>query len=436
MKVLFAVSAWAGHYSCMVPLGWALQAAGHEVRVAVAPCAADGIARSGLTAVPVLDTLDLNVMRRMAYFQEAVDGQWTLPGLPPHPLTGEPVRSLDDFDIAAEGPAYWAECAAAIARSYDGAVGYARSWRPDLVVFDLMSAEGALAARLLGVPSVYFPFGLIGTVETEPGVDLGDGDPSGSWPRYGQPAFSGEQIEYVIDVSPQAAAPPVGNALRMPLRYVPYNGPAHIPDWLRSPGPGKRVCILWGNSATGGFGTGLPVLRHAVDAAAGMAQTVFLAANTAQVEALDGLPDNVRVLRNFPLHLLLALSDLVIHHGSANPAMNAAAVGTPQLSLALNDEQRTVSGRMAATGASRVLPGLAAGAGEVRDAVRTLLQEDSYRRAAQRVAAEIAARPTPAQLVPALEQLARTGRLGQRELDRLTAAGDLPAGRSAAPAPR
>jgi UDP:flavonoid glycosyltransferase YjiC (YdhE family) len=436
MKVLFAVSAWAGHYSCMVPLGWALQSAGHEVRVAVAPSAADGIAGSGLTAVPVLDTLDLNVMRRMAYYQEATDGQWTLPGLPPHPLTGEPVSSLDDFDIATEGPKYWADCAAAISRSYDGAVEYARSWRPDLVVFDLMSAEGALAAALLGVPSVYFPFGLIGTVETEPGVDLGDGDPSGSWPRYGQPPWRGDQIEYVIDVSPHGAIPPLGSALRIPMRYVPYNGPAQVPAWLRSPEPGKRVCVLWGNSATGGFGTGLPALRHAIEAAADAAATVYLAANRAQVEALDGLPDNVRVLRSFPLHLLLSLSDLVIHHGSANPAMNAAAVGTPQLALALNDEQQTVSGRMAATGASRVLPGLNAGADEVRDAVKTVLGDASYRQAARRVAAGIAAQPTPAQLVPALEHLARTGRLDRGELDRLTSADDVPADRSTPTPPR
>ncbi|MFI6346426.1 nucleotide disphospho-sugar-binding domain-containing protein [Streptomyces sp. NPDC050560] len=422
MKVLFAVSAWAGHYSCMVPLGWALQAAGHEVHVAVAPSAADGIAEAGLTAVPVLDTLDLNVMRRMAYFQEAADGQWNLPGLPPHPLTGEPVGSLDDFDIATEGPKYWAECGAALSRSYDGAVAYAREWRPDLVVYDLMSAEGALAAKLLDVPSVYFPFGLIGNVETEPGVDLGDGDPSGSWPRYGQPPWRGDQIEYVIDVSPRGARPPVGDALRIPLRYVPYNGPARLPDWLRDPGPGRRVTILWGNSATGGFGTELPVLRHAVDAAAGAADTVYLAANAAQVAALDTLPGNVRVLRGFPLHLLLSLSDLVIHHGSANPAMNAACVGTPQLALALNEEQQTVSGRMAATGASRVLPGLGAEAEAVRRTVRELLDDASCQKAARRVAETIAAQPTPARLVPALEHLAATGRLDRRDLDRLTAA--------------
>jgi UDP:flavonoid glycosyltransferase YjiC (YdhE family) len=420
MKILFAVSAWAGHYSCMVPLGWALQTAGHEVRVAVAPPAADAIAASGLVAVPVLDTLDLNVMTRMMYYQEAADGRRTLPGLPVHPFTGAPVRDLADFDIVTEGPKYWESCTAAIARSYDGAVKFACSWRPDLVVFDLMSAEGALAATLVGVPSVYFPFGLIGSVETEPGVDLGDGDPSGSWPRYGLPPWRGEQIEYVIDVSPGRAAPPVGDALRIPMRYTPYNGPAVVPDWLAQPAPGTRVCVLWGNSATGGFGTGLPVLPYAIEAAAALADEVVLSANEAQVGALGSLPGNVRVLRNFPLHLLLPVSDLLIHHGSANPAMNAAATGTPQVSLALNDEQRTVSRRMAATGASRVVPGLDATPGDVRDAVKTVLGDPAYRTAARAVAAENAARPSAAGLVPALEHLARTGRLSGAELGELT----------------
>ena len=152
----------------MVPLGWALQSAGHEVRVAVAPPAADAIARSGLAAVPVLDTLDLNVITRMMYYHEATEGLRTLPGLPLHPFTGDPVSDLSEFDFAAEGMKYFESCEAAVARSYDGCVEFARAWQPDLVVYDLMSAEGALAAKLIDVPSVYFPPGLFGTVETEP----------------------------------------------------------------------------------------------------------------------------------------------------------------------------------------------------------------------------------------------------------------------------
>jgi UDP:flavonoid glycosyltransferase YjiC (YdhE family) len=420
MKVLFAVSAWAGHYSCMVPLGWALQAAGHEVRVAVAPPAVDAIARSGLVAVPVLDTLDQDVMTRMWYYQEAVDGERTLPGLPAHPYTGERVSDLSDFDLATEGPKFWESCGEGIKRSYDGCVEFTRSWKPDLVVFDVMSAEGALAAKLIDVPSVYFPFGMIGTVETEPGVNLGDGDPSGSWPRYGQPPFSGDQIKYVIDVAPDASTPMLGDALRIPIRYVSYNGPAVVPEWLRTPATGTRVCVLWGNSATGGHGTNLPVLPYAIEAAAASADDVVLAANEKQVDALGTLPPNVRVLRNFPLQLLLEVSDLVIHHGSANPSMNAVTIGTPQVALALNDEQKTVSARIARTGVSRVVPGLSASAEDVRDAVKTVLGDPSYREAARRVAAENAARPTPARLVAALEHLARTGGLNSAELAELT----------------
>ncbi len=420
MKVLFVVSAWAGHYSCMVPLGWALQAAGHDVRVAVAPPAADAVSRSGLTVVPVLDTLDLNVITRMMYYQEATDGTRTLPGLPLHPLTGEPVSDLSEFDFATDGLKYFEGCEAAVRRSYDGCVEFARSWRPDLVVYDLMSAEGALAATLIGVPSVYFPPGLFGTTETEPGVNLGDGDPSGSWPRYGQEPWHGSQIEYVIDPSPAGALPPAGDALRIPIRYIPYNGAAVVPDWLRRPAAGTRACILWGNSATGGFGPDLPVLPYAIEAAACSAEEVVLSANEKQVDALGPLPPNVRVLRNFPLHLLLAVSDLFIHHGSTNTAMNAAATGVPQVSLALNDEQKTVSGRMASTGVSRVVPGLSASAEEVRDAVKTVLGDPSYRRAAEKVREGIAAQTAPATVVPMLEHLARTGRLDRAEMERIS----------------
>ena len=65
MRVLFAVSAWPGHYFPLVPLGWALRAAGHEVRVLCAESDVDPVTRAGLTPVPVLRGLDLLLGARM-----------------------------------------------------------------------------------------------------------------------------------------------------------------------------------------------------------------------------------------------------------------------------------------------------------------------------------------------------------------------------------
>ncbi|SBT42771.1 nucleotide disphospho-sugar-binding domain-containing protein [Micromonospora auratinigra] len=405
MRVLFTASNWPGHWFCMVPLGWALQAAGHEVRVACPPAQADGVTRAGLTPVPVLRSPDMMTMTRMMAYGEAVTGDRRLPGLPLHPFTGEPVARLDDFDFDTEGPRYWARCGEEIAASYDGAVAYARQWRPDLVCHDLMTPEGAAAAELVGATAVYHPPGLFGTRETEPGVDLGDGDPSGSFPRLGLAPWHNGRIRYALDTTPESALPPFGDTVRLPLRYVPYNGPGELPDWALRPGPRPRVAVLWGGSAVGSAGQ-VPVLHTAVRTALEAGAEVVLTTGREQVAALGGLPDGVRVLDRFPLHLLLETSTAIVHHGSVNCLMTAAAAGVPQLALPLNDEQIAVSRRLAGSGAVTALPALAAGVDEVATGVKRLLHDDGPRDAARRVYDEIAAQPSPAAVVATLEELA------------------------------
>src|SRR4051812_34880722 len=53
MRVLFTTWDWAGHFFPMVPLGWALRAAGHEVLVATDPGFAPTVTGAGLPALPV-----------------------------------------------------------------------------------------------------------------------------------------------------------------------------------------------------------------------------------------------------------------------------------------------------------------------------------------------------------------------------------------------
>ncbi|WP_329580354.1 DUF1205 domain-containing protein [Kitasatospora sp. NBC_01250] len=412
MRVLFTVSDWRGHYYCMVPLGWALQAAGHEVRVACPPSQAESVSRTGLVAAPVLECVDMTTMGRMFRYLETMSGQ--RPGLPLHPYTGRPVRSLDEFDVAAEAPRFQEQAHQAIRRSYDGAVSFAKSWRPDLVVHDLTAPEGALAAQLTGCPSVYYPPGMHGIAETEPGVDLGDGDPSGSFPRYGRPRWNTSHVDYIIDTSPDSAMPPMRSALRLPVRYIPYNGPAVLPEWLTRERDRPRAAVLVSESIAA-EAADIPPLRTAITALLSQGAEVVLTTTPAQAEALR-LPEEVRVLHSFPLRLLLEASDALVHHGSANALMTAASSGTPQLALAYTDEGMAVSRRMAATGAAIALSALRSDPADVAAAAERLLSPSGPRQAAAELREVIRAQPTPAQLVAPLERLARTGRLTAADL--------------------
>ncbi|MFI6346431.1 nucleotide disphospho-sugar-binding domain-containing protein [Streptomyces sp. NPDC050560] len=407
MRVLFTVSTWGGHYYCMVPLGWALQAAGHEVRVACPPGQAATVSGAGLVPVPVLDGPDLTYWARLTRYQEAVAGTRTLPGMPLHPDTGEPVGKLDEFDVDAASDRFMGEIFGALHRSYDAAAELARAYRPHLVVHDVLTPEGALAARLAGAPSVYHSLGLYGAAETEPPIDMGLDDPTESFARHGLAPFSREDMPYVIDPSPSLAVPPHGRTTPLPVRFLPYNGPgATPPAWLLDPPQGGRIGVLWGYSATAMYGTGVPVLRTAIETASRLGAEVVVTAGREEVDALGELPPNVRVLCGFPLHTLLETCDALFHHGGAGAMMTAAAAGVPQLALSLSPDQVVFGGRMAATGAVVSVPGLTASDEQVERAARTVLGEKS-RAAAHALRDDIGAKPTPARLVPDLERLVR-----------------------------
>ncbi|MEU2287250.1 nucleotide disphospho-sugar-binding domain-containing protein [Streptomyces sp. NPDC013178] len=411
MRVLFTAANWKGIYFCMVPLGWALQAAGHEVRVACAEGQAQTIARAGLTPVPVLEGFELMQVERMARYAAAVRSPGEFAAVPPvHPVTGRPVTDYAEFDVEAQQEEFKRAYDETMGRNCDAAVEFARAWRPQLVVHDLMTPEGVLAAEVTGVPSVFHSPGMFGS--TEAGLH----DPTGAFPRHGVHGWSRKKIGYAIDPSPDMMAPDMGSALRMPLRYVPYNGPGSMEPWMLQRPARPRVCLLWGNSASGIFGTGVPALRWAIDAVVAAGAELVLTAGAEQVAALGELPDGVRVLRDKPLHLLLPHCDAIIHQGSVNPMMTAA--GLPQLILSLTDDQVEIGRRFAVGGSALLLPGLGATEEQMRDAVARLLTDGALREAAGRVRASVDGHPTGAALVPALERLARTGTLGAADLPR------------------
>ncbi|GAA3725966.1 nucleotide disphospho-sugar-binding domain-containing protein [Streptomyces tremellae] len=406
MRVAFTTSNWAGHYLCMVPLGWALQAAGHEVRVICAPQQSDTISRAGLVPVPVVESPDMMYMSRLNLYARVVEGQEVSPLLPLHPVTGQRVRNLSEFDVATAQRAFSQEYTATVRTAYESMWGFVRTWRPHLVCHDVLSGEGAVVAREAGVPSVYCPPGLFGTSDEELGLDLALLDMVHDMARPHLPGWSREDITHVIDPSPQSAVPPLGDATRMPVRFVPYNGPGGLPPWAFEPRTRRRVCVLWGRSASGIYGADVPALRAAVDAAVACGAEVVLTATAEQVRALGTLGAGVRVLRDFPLDLLLPTSDVLIHHGSDNALMNGAVAGVPQLALALASDQIAFSRRLAGSGAVIALEGLTAEAGQIRSAVETLLDEPGYAGAALALRAEIRQAPAPAVLVSALESMA------------------------------
>ncbi|ASW54606.1 nucleotide disphospho-sugar-binding domain-containing protein [Plantactinospora sp. KBS50] len=405
MRVMCTVSAWPSHYYPMVPVLWALQAAGHEVRVACAPSQAGSVSRAGLTPVPVLGELDIPFLARLRNVFDAQAGTWPYDWVPPHPVTGAPMPSVAEFGYADFARATQQKVATPVARGGKAAVALARRWRPDLILHEPLSMEGLLAARTLGIASAVHLWGPVGSHETDPAVRAVTEYPVGSFGAHTAGKLTLDTVEHVIDPCPAGLAPPVASN-RMAVRYTPYNGPGSMPTWVLDPPERRRVAVVWGNSLTAMFGPASLAVPLITEALADLDVEVLLGTGGQDAGAVGPTPANVRVLDRVPLHLVLPGCAAVVHHGGAGCLMTSVAAGVPQVVIPTGMDQPANAARLAQTGAARCLPRAEATVAAIRDAVTAVLDRPDHRASAARLRAENEERPTPAGLVADLEKLA------------------------------
>jgi UDP:flavonoid glycosyltransferase YjiC (YdhE family) len=405
MRVLVTVSAWSGLYRSLIPLGWALQSAGHDVRVVCHESEVATLSGAGLTPVPLTDGWDLKFAGRLKNYLNATTDMWPWPHLPLHPVTAEPMQQLSDFDFDAFMRADRPVLEQRLRASTDAVVGFARDWRPRLVLHDILSLEGLLAAKVTGIPACAHPWGPLGTAEDDPEAAVMPADFSFAFTRYGLRPMSFDHLDYFVDPCPPSLAPPT-KAARLPYRYVPYNGPVVIQPWTLEQSSRKRVGVVWGNSVTPVFGEGSWFVPMVVEALSGLDVETVIALNKADFGAMGGVPDGVRLVQNVPVHTFWDSCSVVIHHGGGNAVLNGAHAGVPQLAVSMGHDAHLIGSRLAATGAGLQMPGYETDAAALRAAVTELLDDPGYADAARRLRDEVLAAPSPAELVTTLEEIA------------------------------
>ncbi|MFJ8330622.1 activator-dependent family glycosyltransferase [Streptomyces sp. NPDC094437] len=426
MRVLFQPFAAATHVAAQVPLAWALRAAGHEVRVATQPDVVEDITRAGLTAVPVGEPL--RVAAKMNpddadVVEELRDDAWLRvldPGeIRPERLTPEHLHGV----FAAWTPLVHRNTVPD--RMIDDLVAFARDWRPDLVVWDTMTYAGPVAARASGAAHARLMFGLdlIGLLRERYRAaldrlppELRD-DPLEEWlghvlERHGLEGpgcgFDEELVvgQWTLDPVPTSLALPV-SLPRVPVRYVPYNGPASVPGWLdENAGRRRRICLTLGVSFREVVGEDQASVGELLEAVADLDVEVVATLNAEQLDALGPLPPNVRAVDFVPLNELLPSCAAIIHHGGAGTFLTSLAHGVPQVVVPARMWCNTPRAEQArAAGVALTCPPERLTAGRLRAMVTRVLENPSFARAAARVRTEMLGTPTPAGIVPVLERL-------------------------------
>jgi UDP:flavonoid glycosyltransferase YjiC (YdhE family) len=370
MRVLFTTFPSAAHFFPMVPMAWALRAAGHEVIVAGQPAFLPAIRGAGLTGVAAGSDVDLGAI-------------WTDKSLPSW--------QGDEKERAARGMRMFAAVGEAMA---DDVVDFARRWRPDVIVHEPRAYGGLVAAEVLGIPLVRHLWGTDYTcerweIEAPALAPLLD--------RHGitDPRHLGA---ITLDVCPPALQYAFAEN-RVPMRYVPFNGAGTVPD-LPERRPGRpRVCVTWGTTQVQQTGHLEPVDR-VVKALAGLDVDIVVAIGSGHRRYLDELPEHAVVLESVPLSLSLPECDAIVHQGGAGTMITAAALGLRQLVVPSAHADQPVNARqLVASGAGRSIPLDDATIDVLRAEIRTLTEDPSYGTAAQAVRDAVTELPSPADLV-------------------------------------
>lgn len=365
MRALFVANPMVGHVLPLVPLARAFRDAGHEVRFATA---AEGVGAAQKAGLAVEDVAPgLNVTRLL------------LRGLLPHPrLMRREMAGTGGTDAVELMFPRFAE------RMADRTAALVDEWRPHLVLHEGLAPLGAVVAARRGVPSV-----LVDALIFD-GADLFtkvarhlDGLPR----RLGVDGIPSPG-DVVVAIPPSLAGPRPGR----PMRYVPAgdDGEADLPT------TGTRPVVLVSRSTVADPRPDQTMARVAAAATGADIDVVLVRPDRAVLRR--PLPPNVTTTEWLPFADVLPRVAGIVHHGGAGTVMAALAAGVPQV-VVPGAGDRTVHARLIAERGA----GLAVPASRITgETLARLVTDPGLKAAAEEVAAEIAAMPTPGDLVQPL----------------------------------
>ncbi|MDG4827800.1 activator-dependent family glycosyltransferase [Solwaraspora sp. WMMD1047] len=420
MRVLFTAYAEKTHFMSMVPLAWALQTAGHEVRVMSHPELTEVITGAGLTAVPVSRDHPLYRVKRMETSQRL-----------DVPLLDLADRDLGRYDWAdlRDGyrhlvPWWWRMVNDPMIADV---TEFCLAWKPDLVLWEPITYAGAVGATASGAvhARVMWSVDVFARMRRH-FRRLHDAQPPGEredvlarWLGSRVARFGAEFSEvlttghFTVDTIPDSLRhdPALGLELDLrylPTRYVPYNGRSAVPSWLRqrrSELPRPRVALTLGTTATERFDGYAVSVADLLDALADLDVEVVATLPQREQEALGRVPANVRLVTFAPLNALAATCSVVINHGGPGTLFTTALHSVPQLVVPNMFDEPLLAGWLAGQGAGLAIPRTEATGPRVREAVRRLLDDPALAAGARGLRAQMLAMPAPNDVVPELEKL-------------------------------
>jgi MGT family glycosyltransferase len=390
MKALFTVQPAIGHLHPLVPVAKALEAAGHEV----AFCSSAGFR-------PDIEVFGFESFAAGLDWVAADRSTWTdFPPMPPPPDPAFPefvVTLFADITTRAMVP---------------DVLSIAKAWRPDVIVREVMEWSGCLAGELLGIPHAsiggnaysgvdspeirYFPGNRLFAAEpyarhrTELGLppDPELIDPS----KYLHLCFMPKRWE-----RPGLPAP----ANTQYVRHVSVERPGDVlPQWTHDLSGRPTVY-----AALGTIAHAMPGIFELILEALANEDVELVLAVGQDPSAFGPQPPNVHIEQYVPQTQLLPHCDVFISHGGFNSIKEALSCGVPLVVLPIMSDEPYSAERSAALGIGRAVAPGERTPETIREAVRAVLTDTSYRARAQELSAEMHDLPGPERVVELLTDL-------------------------------
>jgi L-2-deoxyfucosyltransferase/glycosyltransferase DesVII len=418
MRVMLMVFPTRTHVYSMAPVGWALAAAGHEVRFVgqCNPREISSFTETGLDAMWFGDELDVAHHRQLNVDGDnAMHGEHKLSESRSERYTEEYVRTVYQHWVDVYR---WTTPDSLV----DELVRFARGWQPDLVVWDPLIYAAPIVAHAVGAPHLRMMYAADQTARI--GAQYRDlrasrpedtsPDPFVEWMSAAVGRFGAEYDESLrygvktIDCHPSYLRYDGVDVDYVPARFAPLNKPMAIPGWVLETPARPRVMLTLGISNRQTLGVEETSVSDLLDGLADLDVEVIATLNAAQLATVKNIPDNLRAVDFVPMNELLAGCSAIVHQGGGATIGNAVVNGVPQLVI----PGTTWSERISAVAQEKRGNGLVLDLEDVtpasvRSGLDRLLGEPSFRDCALEVRDEMLATPTLDDLVPELERIAR-----------------------------
>jgi UDP:flavonoid glycosyltransferase YjiC (YdhE family) len=382
MRILFGSWPAYGHLMPMVPLIRAAQQGGHEV-----------VVTSGGDMSAVIGRLRVTAHRSGVTLAESYDrmpDQTTVSELPPDEQPGFAARHLFG--------------AGAVDRARDVSELLHR-WRPDLVVHDTLDLGSPTAAVMHGVPHVTHGYGPMVPDTDRFAAAIGSAITGAGLPD----PIPGVFAAPYLDICPpglRGTEPNPWTAIH-PLRPSPGEIEPHgavRPDLSALPHP-DTVYVTLGTI----MNQAPTVFRAVIDGCTRWPVNLVVTTGPGFDPTLLGpLPPAVLTAPFLPQAAVLPHCRAVVSHAGAGTMLGALCHGLPQLCLPQGTDQPSNTAALLPTGAGLALQPDEITAEAVAAALGRLLNEPSFRQAADRLRTEIDRMPTSAAVLA--EILAYAGR--------------------------